>query len=189
MTHGQLLTLLLPPVSYDMAGKYLQAQLNAEGKALDTAQAAADLVSDGITPYRAGDLLADWERVLGLDATSDNYQGRLEAVLIKLAETGGLSIPYFIKLASSIGYTIQINEFLPFMVDYSRVDRDALYEEDVVWCWEVVILGGENQSTYPFYVDRSRVDERLLSIGDAVIETVFQDLKPAHTFVFFTYRG
>lgn len=188
MKYASLLAQLLPPGSYAPKAPRLTAQLLADGGALDRAQLNARGVVEAITPYLAGNLIVEWERVLGLVAGNGGYQQRLEAVLAKLAETGGLSIPYFTNLASSLGYAIAINELQPFWVDYSHVDADVLYEEDAIWVWQVVVSGSAGQREYPFYVDASCVGDRLLSFGDPVIEAVFQDLKPAHTYVYFAYQ-
>lgn len=186
MKSDGLLAALLPPGSYEPNAPRLNAQLQAEGRALDVARAAAGGVADAITPYLAGDRIVDWERVLGLTPIG-GYQQRLDAVLAKLAETGGLSIRYFTELAARMGYSITIDELQPFWVDYSRVDEDRLYNEDVIWVWRVNISGGDGVRVYPFFVDASCVGDRLLSFGDPVIEAVFEDLKPAHTFVYFAY--
>lgn len=187
MKHADLLAQLLPPVSYDSRAPRIAGELAAEGAALDRVLLAAKGIFEAITPYKSGDLIVDWERVLGLTA-SGGYQQRLDAVLAKLAETGGLSIPYFKSLAARRGYTIDINELQPFWVDYSHVDQDLIYDEDIIWVWQVVVTGSSGHRVYPFYVDASCVDDRLLSFGDPVIEAVFQDLKPAHTFVYFAYQ-
>jgi len=187
MTHVDLLGALLPPESYDPKGLRIGAELAAEGNALDAALARSGDAANAITPWLAGDLIVDWERVLGL-SPAGGYQQRLEAVLVKIAETGGLSIPYFKGLAARMGYTIDIVELQPFWVDYSCVDRDLIYDEDIVWAWKVIVEGGSGQRSYQFYVDSSCVGDRLLSFGDPVIESVFEDLKPAHTFVYFAYQ-
>jgi len=189
MSHKSLLVDLLPPVSYDTGGSNILSELVAEGNLLDGAQLKAKSVVNAITPYRADQLIVDWERVLDLyvDA-SDSYQQRLEAVLQKLAETGGLSRPYFINLAARLGYSIVINELEPFYVDYGCVDRDQILPQDAVFIWQVVIFGGDHHRLYSFRCDLSCVGESLLSFGDPVIEAVFNDLKPAHTFVYFAYQ-
>lgn len=188
MRHRQLLARLLPARSYDSQGTMLAGELSAEGDTLDRGQQSAARALDSVTPFGAVDTLPDWERVCGLTPTAGmNRQQRLEAVLAKLQELGGLSIPYFKGLARRLGYHIDIVEFEPFYLDYSQVDRDALYEADVIWVWQAVIKGGQVR-VLPFYLDMSAVDEALLSFSDAVIEGYFQDLKPAHTFVLFHYQ-
>lgn len=188
MNHRSLLALLLPPRSYDPKGSQLAAELAAEGETLDSAQRYAKLALDSITPFDAVDTLSDWERVCGLAASADaTRQQRLEAVLAKLQELGGMSVPYFKGLAKRVGYDVQISEYEPFYLDYSHLDRDILYEADVIWVWQVSIRGGQVRQ-YPFQLDVSSVDERLLSFSDAVIEAYFRDLKPAHTVVVFDYQ-
>lgn len=187
MNHRSLLGQLLPPRSYDPHGSTLSAELAGEGAALDGAQLLARLALDSVTPFDAVDTLQDWERVCGLVPPAESTrQQRVEAVVAKLQELGGLSIPYFKGLAKRLGYDIEIFEFEPFYLDYSRLDRDALYGADVIWVWRVSIKGGHVRS-YAFCLDTSSVDERLLSLSDAVIEGYFRDLKPAHTFVVFDY--
>lgn len=188
MTHRNLLALLLPPRSYDPNGTWLSGELAAEGEALDGAQDHGRQALDSITPFDAVDTLQDWERVCGLvPPDGATRRQRLEAVLTKLQELGGLSIPYFKNLAKRLGYDVEIYEHEPFYLDYSRLDRDILYDGDVIWVWRVSVKGGQVRS-YLFYLDASSVDERLLSFSDAVIEAYFKDLKPAHTFVVFDYQ-
>lgn len=188
MTHRQLLARLLPPRSYDVHGVALAAELSAEGETLDRAQQSAGRVLDSVTPFDAVDTLPDWERVCGLTAAEGaNRQQRLEAVLAKLQELGGLSIPYFKRLAARLGYQIEITEFEPFYLDYSRLDQDILYEPDVTWVWQVHVKGGHVRA-FPFLLDMSSVDELLLSFSDVVIESYMIDLKPAHTVVVFDYQ-
>lgn len=188
MKHRQLLARLLPPRSYDFQGVVLAAELGSEGDALDRVQQSAGRVLDSMTPFGAVDTLPDWERVCGLTpADGANRQQRLDAVLAKLQELGGLSIPYFKSLAKRLGYQIEITEFEPFYLDYSRLDRDILYDAAVMWIWQVSVKGGQVRA-FPFYLDASSVDEALLSFSDAVIEEYFRDLKPAHTYVVFDYQ-
>lgn len=187
MKHRQLLARLLPPRSYEPLGPGLNAELAAEGESLDRAQQNASKFLESVTPFGAIDTLPDWERVCGLTPLNGaTRQQRLEAVLTKLQELGGLSIPYFTRLARRLGYEIEITEFEPFYLDYSHLDRDILYLEDVIWIWQVSVKSGLVRSL-PFILDSSSVDESLLAFADAIIEAYFRDLKPAHTYVTFEY--
>ncbi|WP_054285958.1 YmfQ family protein [Gulbenkiania mobilis] len=187
MDHAELLALLLPPVSYAPSGATLQAELTSEGKALDTALGSADRAQSAITPFFAEQLLPDWERICGITPSADgSYQQRLQAVLAKLAETGGLSISYFKRLAASLGYTITIVELEPFRAGLNRAG-DPLWVEDIQWVWQVVVAS--QSRSYLFRAAQSVAGERLTSFGDPVIESVISDLKPAHTFVYFAYQG
>lgn len=182
-----LLASLLPTVAYSPEQKTLNAELTAEGNTFEKTDATANNALDGVTPLFSGNLLNDWERVLDLTpGDDDSWQKRLEAVLVKLLETGGLSREYFIRLAASIGYTITIEELEPFRAGLGRAG-DYLYEEEIIWVWRVNIQNSGTQS-YRFRSGSSAAGERLATFGDPVIEEVFRDLKPAHTFCYFAYQ-
>ncbi|WP_375591707.1 YmfQ family protein [Chitiniphilus eburneus] len=184
--HADLLALLLPPISYDPAGVAIRAELSVEGAALDAAQRRAAEVANGVTPLFARDLLPEWERVCGVaPAAGAGYQQRVQAVVAKLAETGGLSRPYFIRLAAGLGYQISIDEPQPFRAGFNRAG-DRLNVHDVIWVWRVTVLSGAGRA-YRFRAGFSAAGERLTTFGEQVIEAVFNDLKPAHTFCHFIY--
>ncbi|HBR2118686.1 TPA: phage tail protein, partial [Klebsiella quasipneumoniae subsp. similipneumoniae] len=42
---------------------------------------------------------------------------------------------------------------------------------------------------YYFRAGTSRVGERLMTLGDKVLETTFNELKPAHTLCYFLYES
>lgn len=182
-----LLALLLPPVAYDTQQPLIDAELTAEGNAFNAAYLLSESILKAVTPIYSTSLLADWERVLGIGSNTDmTYQQRLENVLVKIAETGGLSIPYFQKLASRLGYSIDIIEPTAFHVGINRCG-DRLMVEDTMWTWGVVISGLKVKPYY-FRTGSSAVGERLSVFADAVIESIFNDLKPAHTFCYFIYQ-
>lgn len=183
-----LLASLLPPVAYDSSQPVIAAELSADGKAFDDAYLSADNALNGVTPYFSADLIQDWERVLAITPETDSgYQQRLDAVLLKLSETGGLSIPYFIRLAESIGYTITIDELQPFRAGTSRCG-EILYIPDIIFTWRVNIYGLD-VPVYYFNAGSARAGDRLMTMGDRVIENTFNELKPAHTLCFFRYAS
>lgn len=187
MIHAELLAKLLPPVSYDPNSTRLAAELGAEGTALDTVVSTASRVRDAITPFWANEMLPDWERVCGLvPAASATVQQRISAVLAKLAETGGLSIPYFIQLAASLGYTITITEPQPFRAGISRAGDRLYLWPDVLWYWRVNVHSSDGNAVR-WRAGASVAGERLLSFGDPILESTFNDLKPADTFCDFAY--
>lgn len=187
MNHAELLALLLPPVSYAPSGPALQAELVAEGNVLDATLVSAERAKGAVTPFFAEQLLPDWERVCGIAPSSGaSYQQRMQAVLAKQAETGGLSISYFIRLAAGMGCQITINEPQPFRAGVNRAG-DQLWTADIFWVWQVVVHNGTIRA-FRFQAGQSAAGERLTSFGDPVIESVFNDLKPAHTFVYFAYQ-
>ncbi|HGG9783705.1 TPA: YmfQ family protein [Neisseria meningitidis] len=106
--------------------------------------------------------------------------------LAKLNETGGLSIPYFVRLAEAAGYQIQIDEPQPFRAGVNRAG-DRLAPQEIMWVWHVNVRGGNNRITR-FRAGISAAGDRLTDYSDAVIESLFNRLKPAHTAIRFTYR-
>lgn len=186
MNYRDLLASLLPLVAYRPEQKVLNAELTAEGNAFSRVSMSADDISGAVTPLFSDGLLDDWERVLDLTpGDDDSWQQRLEAVLIKLAETGGLSRAYFIKLAATAGYTITIDEFEPFRAGVSRAG-DTLYVPEIIYVWAVNV--SSSVSVYYFRAGASLPGERLSTFGDKVLESIFENLKPAHTYCYFTYE-
>jgi len=183
MNHSDALELLFPlPVDPDGT---LADDLALEGKLLDAAQDSADNLLLEAFPDRSSMLLASWERVYKLTPSSDDpLQARRDAVIQKMRARGGLSRAYFIALAAVYGWTITIDELLPFMCGWNRCG-DSLYIEGVRWIWRVNVSG---QAVYSFRAGLSAAGERLTWwVADTVLESLFTELKPAHTYVIFNY--
>ena len=189
MSYQEVLLGLLPPVSYARSGARVRRQAQIDARALDGVARSAEAAAGACLPDTSGALLADWERVLGLEAANVGkpYAARLSAVLLKINAVGGLSIPYFIQLAQSAGYTITIDEPQPFRVGVNRAGG-RLAPEEIMWVW-VVNVQAQSQTVFYFRAGGSTAGERLSSFSDSVIESVFQDLKPAHSFVRFAYMN
>lgn len=186
MNYQTTLLGLLPPVSYARNGTKQQAQAQIDARVLDDVQRGAMRVLGAMQPETAGEMLADWERVLGLNGQGKSHSQRLAAVLFKINATGGLSIPYFTQLAKSAGYTITIDEPQPFRAGVNRAG-DRLAREDIMFVWTVNVQSS-SQVVWRFRAGASAAGERLSHFSDSVIESIFQDLKPAHTAVRFTYQ-
>ncbi|OPY07263.1 MAG: hypothetical protein A4E68_01945 [Syntrophaceae bacterium PtaB.Bin095] len=181
MTHEDVLNLLFP---VELTGMHT-ADAAREGAALDDAQTSAERILTEMFPDMTHTLLADWERVCALTPDQDApLQVRRNAVLKKLREIGGLSRSYFIILAATYGWTITIDELLPFMAGWGRCG-DPLYEEEVRWIWRVNVAGS---AVYSFRAGLSAAGERLTWWNsNTVLEALLTDLKPAHTVVIFNY--
>ena len=188
MSYQEVLLGLLPPVSYARGAQRIRQKAQIDAWVLDEVARRADEAAGACLPETSGAMLTDWERVLGLETTNAGkpYTARLAAVLLKINAVGGLSIPYFIQLAQSAGYTITIDEPQPFRVGINRAG-DRLAPEEIMWVW-VVNVAANTQTVWRFRAGASCAGERLSVYGDSVIETVFEDLKPAHTAVRFTYK-
>lgn len=185
MNHQEILLGLLPPVSYARHAVGIRRQAEIDGRVWDDIAEHATRAVNGSFPNTSGDLLADWERVLGLSGIGKSYSQRLSHVLLKINAIGGLSIPYFIQLAKSAGYTITIDEPQPFRVGQNRAG-DRLAIEDVMFVWQVNVQSS-TQTIWRFRAGASTAGEHLSYYADNVIENIFNDLKPAHTAVRFTY--
>ena len=148
---------------------------------------ALDLIRES-DPRTTVEMLAEWERALGLPDNCSNslaptLQGRRDDVLVKLVSVGGQSRAYFIAVAARLGYTISIEEFQPFRVGRSRVDQ-RIYALDWTWVWRV---NGPPVAIRYFRTGRSHVGERLRSWGNSALECRLNQLKPAHTRIIFSY--
>ncbi len=173
MSHKDVLKSLFP---LDLGGVF-DADLELEGEYLDAAEASADLLLREMLPQSAGDSIADWERVCGIDPdATDTLQMRQARVVAKLRERGGLSIPHFTALAASWGYTIVIEEL--------TAGADGTGDEGI-FRWRVIFLA---TPLYYFRAGQSRAGERLVDGPLATaMEAIFEELKPAHTQVTFAY--
>lgn len=177
-----ILRLLFP---VELGGDH-DADLALDAKHLDTAQASGETLLAEMFPDTTNQLLVDWERVLGITpGVDDPLQYRRDRVVQKIREKGGLSIPYFTRLAEALGYVVEIVEPVPFMSDWGCAD-DELFDETVVYQWGLTIY---NQPIYEFCADTSCADELLLWFNEqTVLEELFRQLKPAHTYVYFSYE-
>lgn len=179
--HIDTLRLLFP---IELGGEHA-ADLALDAKHLDTAQASADTLLSEIFPDATALLLTDWERVLGLTpAAEEPLQLRREKVVRKIRERGGLSIPYFTAMAEALGYVVKVVEPLPFMAGWGAAG-DELFDDTIIYQWGLEIY---NQPIYEFRAGESAVGEMLTWWDSQVyLEELFRELKPAHTFVYFSY--
>lgn len=185
MLHRDALA-LLTPIRLDGVD---QADREIEGAALDAAATRAQALLREMCPGTTSEMLADWERVLGLPDPClpelGTMQERRAAALGKYIERGGQSRAYFIALAAALGYTVTITEFRPFQVG-SSVVGDPLYGDDWRHAWRV---DAPAVTIREFAVGSSAVGDPLRSWGNALLECSITKLKPAHTHVLFGYGG
>ena len=161
------------------------ADLEIDARSLDRVQASAETLLAEMFPDTALTLLPARERVLGLTPGPDDpLQFRRDLVLRKIRDRGGLSIPYFTDLAATLGYAIAIIEPIPSMVGWTSAD-DELVDEAANGQW------GVEMPSVPLYyacADETCADEPLLWwTGNTPLEDLLTELKPAHTFVYFSY--
>ncbi len=190
MPNADVLKQLFP---IDLGGVF-QDDITLEGRHLDTAQSSAkDLLEvmflSSSTPGELETYLSDWERVFDIvPGVNDTAATRRDRVLTELRKVGGLSKPYFVALAASMGYTVtitdNIEEFRPFMTGWGRA-ADRLYAYEVIWIWKV---HATSRPQYYFEAGVAEAGDYLLTWdSETKLENLFNELKPAHTYVLFDY--
>ena len=190
--HKKVLAKLYPPISYDFNGERFLAQCEVDGNAFDRLQKSAVDLLQIIEPATSNTMLSDWERLCGIKTDyTNNYQARVKRVIAKLNAIGGLSIPYFKRIAESIGYRIEIKEFSPLANDLPTTGDLAQFRnearDNLIFMWRVSVLNGDDNIVY-FRAGSSFAGNHLVEFGDPIIEEFFRDLKPAHTYCYFAYQ-
>lgn len=188
MMHRDLLKLLMPPTSYDTSAPTLNAELTAEGNALDTALKSADQVLLEMDARTASLMLGNWESVLGLpdaclvaSGVTPTFTQRRAAVVARLNLRGGQNAAFFIGLAQSLGYTVTITE-----LHEQTVNDDVgypLYGTPWRFVWQV---NGALNTIGELSVNDSAADA-LAWWGNTPLECILNRFKPAHTQAVFAY--
>lgn len=191
LVHAPLLAQLYPPVSYNIQGEQFLIQCEVDGGVFDRLQHKAEDVLNAIEPATSGAMLADWERICGIQTDINKpYGERVKRVIMQLNAVGGLSVPYFIRLAESIGYSIEIKEFSPLRNDYPAPGDIVQFrneaKENLIFMWRVSVLNADDNIVY-FRAGNSLAGDPLVAFGDPIVEEFFRDLKPAHTYCYFAY--
>jgi uncharacterized protein YmfQ (DUF2313 family) len=165
---------------------------------------AADLLERESDPRQTIELLPEWERAWGLpDSCISNPPTALferrQNLLTKMTLLGAQSRQSFIDLAASLGYTITITEFSPYMTGVSRCgDTRGLDPADLQhYYWT---LGPpENRFYWTIHVSTLKYThfhcnssqcgvDRLLAFELATdLECIFNRRKPAHTLIIYDY--
>lgn len=140
-----------------------------------------------IFPCTTTELLPEWEASLGLPdpctGPLPTLQQRTAAVCGKFAARGGQSMEYFIHLAASLGFNIEIETYSPFIASRSRAG-DPLYDEKWAYAWRVI--ADPTQVIY-FQASYSAAGDPLATWGNKLLECEFNAYKPAHTQIVFSY--
>lgn len=146
-----------------------------------------DLI-DQIFPCTTTELLPEWENTLGLPdpciGVLSTLQERTAAVCAKFAARGGQSMEYFIRLAASMGYQIDIEQFAPFRASINRVG-DPLFDEAWAYAWRIVVQA--EPVIIWFRVNESAVQEPLATWGIQTLQCMLERYAPANTVLIFAY--
>lgn len=169
-------------------GGVLDAILDAIAKLLADAETDAEQLMAEIDPRSANRLLADFERVLGPDPCGrdlgdQTLQQRQRRAHQRWIAQGGASIPYFLKLAESLGHTIEIEEFWPSKAGVMRAGQTLIAEgEQFTWRIKLQLI-----SEWIFRAGVNQAGQPLGGIDISDLECEMRRLKPAHTQLVFSY--
>ncbi|MDD9910175.1 MAG: DUF2313 domain-containing protein [Ahrensia sp.] len=142
----------------------------------------AAAMMDEVDPRTAGQMLVDFERVLGPDPCGRDMQGLSSRQRQMIAHqrwtaTGGQSIPYFMSILARLGHDAQIEEFWPSTCGHAQAG-DELVPEGEQFVWLVRLRA----------IDETVAEAGLSQSGDLLVAYTFPDaecelrrLKPAHT--------
>ena len=138
-------------------------------------------------PSRALEMLADWERAVGLPdpctGPLNTLAARRAAVVARLRSQGGQSRAFFIALAETLGYSITITEYKPFVAGSNA--GETLSNGDWKHAWKVTAP----ETTVRKFRAGDGAGERLARWGNQELECAIERAKPAHTQVIFAYQG
>lgn len=188
--HADFLRLCLPPVSYDLNGVLLSAELVAVANQLDAALLNADSLIAEMHSNSTVQSLADYERVYGLPdlcvTVAQTLEQRRAALTSKVLAKGGQSRAYFIGIAAAMGYAgATIDEFSAQIMTCDGDCNGFLYSDADSYVWRLnlpLLTGGVFFATC-----NSDCNSALQSWGNQALECRIKQLKPAYTTVIFAY--
>lgn len=150
------------------------------------ATAAAGLLEDAM-PIAPVMMLPEWEESLGLPdpcaGPSPTIQERQQQVNARFTAAGGQSVPYFIALAASLGYSVTITQFAPFRAGINAVGQ-PISGETWAFAWQI---NAPQFTIERFSAGRDAVGDPLASWGNTVLQCEMQRVAPAHTVLIFNY--
>lgn len=148
------------------------------------------LISKLITeadPRTATELLPEWEETVGLpDECQDISQSvgqRRADIFRKFSTAGGQSPQYFIDLAATFGYTVEIKNLLSFRAGRGRAG-DHIWGWDFRFYWQV--FSNDVTPVY-FRAGQSSAGNPLRLYRNDILECVIRRAAPAHTHTIFAY--
>ena len=188
MICADLLRRLLPSGVYDANAALLGADLAADGAACDGAQGWAMRLIDEADPHVTSELLADWERVLGLpdscaSSAAVTVSQRRNRVLDKLRRVRGQSRQFYLDLATYLGYGgVSITEFRPATCE-DTCDMPVC-GEDWRFAWQMNTANA--LAIYEMRVG-DPCDSPLRSWLSSELQCRLNKLKPANTVLLMNY--
>lgn len=140
-------------------------------------------------PRTAAEMIGDWERVLGLpdpcSAAATSLSAREVLAWRKLAFQAGQTKAFYIALAATLGFTVEIHEFDPAVDAYDGALTALITDGRWRFVWRVDVLDIVDFSV--FRAGTGRAGDYLREGGAIDLECVIKAARPAHTRVIFTY--
>lgn len=192
---SQLLELLPKgPAWTRRIGTNIWKLLSGAAEELARLHSLARFLLEEVTPSQTTGSLDEWEVELGLPeacvttpATDD--ASRRREIFRKANSLGGCSPAYFEELAAVLGFTITVDEYFrlaqPFKAGQA-VAGDALTQGPWLFTWRVQALVPESGIS-EFTAGNGTAGTPLRWWGLEELECLFEELKPAHTLIVFTY--
>ncbi|MDA8428947.1 MAG: DUF2313 domain-containing protein [Geobacteraceae bacterium] len=178
MSHKDALKLLTPLA----LGNAFDRDIAIEGAYLDQAGYRDSKLLAELLANSTYELLEAWEKTYAsAPFYGDSLQVRQNRVVQKMSELGRLDRAYFIQLAAALGYAIVMDELHPFMPGWNGAG-DELGDDNSDWCWRVYYA---EVDAYAFRASASTAGEYLSYSFSDIMRQIFNDLKPADTFVEF----
>jgi uncharacterized protein YmfQ (DUF2313 family) len=163
-------------------GGVFDQDITIEAAHLDALKLAAEYAVNEFFPDTAIQTINEWEKRYGIISDSSLSLGaRRQAAVQKRRLRKRLDVSYFIELAATVGYTIDIEEMPPNSADYGGGD-------ETIHIWRVHAPIGA-KTIVEFTAGDSAAGDLLTDWADeATLETLFNKLKPAHTHIYFLYE-
>ena len=146
-------------------------------------------ILDEVDTRTVEELIAAWEGYLGLpDPDCSSRPGtallRRFAVHAKHTNQGGQSPQFYIDLAAAVGFTITVEEFLPYVVGGPSAIGNRLYTDPWRFTWRV----HAPVHTVTFArAGKLRAGESIAYSDNTILECTLEAVKPAHTNLVFEY--
>jgi len=167
-------------------GPDADSHLQVIGEQLDKFLARVGDFKRGMFIAGADELITEYEKDYGIDNSGKPLQARREIVAAMKKAKGGLSKQHFLDLAASRGYSITIKELSPLRAGFKAGAR--VFGEEAKFIWQVTIDKSQ-QRVYHFRAG-SKAGQRLVWKDDEhALESIFERLKPAWTYVTFIYES
>ena len=134
------------------------------------------------------ELLPEWESTLGLPDPCAGQQptvlARRAQVVARLTGIGGQSVAYYVAQASSLGYSITVQQFAPSR--FGRPFGSPFGNVDWAYAWQVTVA---QYTVNQFRFGTDAFGEPFASWGSTVLQCELLASKPAHTILNFQYTN